>query len=196
MIGWVPQVMVGFFDQIAGIDMRKAILEDAGLDPEATEFRLDTDVPDPACRRIVEAACKRLGVTENQAFALFAPYFLKSAHKAFPGFFRGVVGTRDFLLRQPAIHNCIAAGQLDTQRQAVADKFRVEATTYGLRLYYNSPNKLVNLYIAIANEMATGNGESAKITFESGDPETAACTLHIEIARAMAKDDELVRVSG
>lgn len=194
MIGWVPHVMVGFFDQIAGIELRKTILADAGLDPEATHFRLDTDVPDPACRRIIEAACTRLGVTELQAFTLFAPYFLKSAQTAFPGFFRGVTGTRDFLLRQPAIHNCIAAGLLETQRKAVADKFHVEPTPHGLRLYYNSPNKLVNLYIAIAHEMATGYGEAAKITFEQGDAESGVCTLHIEIVRSAAKDSKLVEL--
>ena len=91
MIGWVPKVLVGFLDQIAGEDTRRTILADAGLDPEGTEFRLDRDVPDPACRKVIEAACARLGVTEAQAFALFAPYFLGAARAAFPGFFRGLL---------------------------------------------------------------------------------------------------------
>ena len=48
-------------------------------------------MPDPACRRIVEAACARLGVTEAHAFDVFAPYFLAAARAAFPGFFRGLL---------------------------------------------------------------------------------------------------------
>ena len=99
MIGWVPLVVVGFLDEIAGVENRKAILTDVGLDPEAVRFRLDIDLPDPASRRIIEAACARLGVTEDVAFTLFAPYFLRRAKSSFPGFFKGVSGTRAFLLK-------------------------------------------------------------------------------------------------
>lgn len=196
MIGWVPHVMVSFFDQVAGIEMRKAILLESGLDPEASLFRIDSDLPDPACRRIIDSACIRLGVTENQAFELFAPYFLSHARVAFPGFFRDVSGTRAFLLRQPAIHNCLASGLLDAQRQAVADKFRVEPTTDGLRVYYHSSNRLAGLYVAMAREMAAHYGEAVRITFETGGPDSERCTMHIEVIRLLAEDFEYVRLSA
>lgn len=186
MIGWVPRVLVGFLDEVGGVEARRAILADAGLDPDAAQFRLDTDVPDPACRRIIEAACARLGVTEAQAFALFAPYFLAAARAAFPGFFRGVAGARDFLLRQPAIHNSLAAGLRDPQRRAVADKFRVEAVPRGVRVHYNSPNRLAALYAAVAHELARGFGETARVRFEAGGPDDARCTMLVELAPADA----------
>ena len=182
MIGWVPKVLVGFLDQIAGADTRRTILADAGLDPEGAEFRLDRDVPDPACRKVIEAACARLGVTEAQAFTLFAPYFLAAARAAFPGFFRKVTGTRAFLLGQPAIHNCLAAGLRDPQRRAVADKFRVEATPGGVRVFYNSPNRLAALYVAVAHELAKSYGEAVEIGFEAGGPESEKCTMSVELA--------------
>ena len=181
MIGWVPHVLVGFLDQVGGAEVRRASLADAGLDPEANRFRLDTDVPDPACRRVVEAACARLGVTELQAFALFAPYFLDRAHAAFPGFFRSVTGTREFLLRQPAIHNCLAAGLRDPQRRAVADKFRVDGVPRGVRVHYNSPNRLAALYVAVTHQLASRYGEAADVVFEAGGAEDEACTMRVEL---------------
>lgn len=187
MIGWVPRVLVGFLDEIAGVEARRAILADAGLDPDAAQFRLGTDVPDPACRRVVEAACARLGVTEAQAFDLFAPYFLATARATFPGFFRGTAGTRDFLLRQPAIHNSLAAGLRDPQRRAVADKFGVEPTPRGVRVHYNSPNRLAALYAAVARELARGFGEAADVRFEAGRPDDARCTMLVELAPAGAE---------
>lgn len=196
MIGWVPKVLVGFLDQIAGEDTRRAILADAGLDPEGTEFRLDRDVPDPACRKVIEAACARLGVTEAQAFALFAPYFLGAARAAFPGFFRKAVDTRAFLLGQPAIHNCLAAGLRDPQRRAVADKFRVEATPGGVRVFYNSPNRLAALYVAVAHELAKSYGEAVEIGFEAGSPANEKCTISVELAPAAAATPELAAVTA
>ena len=196
MIGWVPKVLVGFLDQIAGESTRRTILADAGLDPEGTEFRLDRDVPDPACRKVIEAACARLGVTEAQAFALFAPYFLGAARAAFPGFFRKAAGTRAFLLGQPAIHNCLAAGLRDPQRRAVADKFRVEATPGGVRVFYNSPNRLAALYVAVAHELAKSYGEVVKTGFEAGSPENEKCTISVELAPVAATTLELAAVAA
>lgn len=186
MIGWIPRLLVEFLDGVGGVEARRAILADAGLDPDATRFRMDTDVPDPTCRRIVEAACARLGVTEAQAFALFAPFFLTAARAAFPGFFRGVTGTRAFLLRQPAIHNSLAAGLRDPQRRAVADKFRVQAVPGGVRVHYASPNRLAALYDAIAHELARGFGETARVSFEAGGPDDARCVILVELAPAGA----------
>lgn len=197
MIGVIPQLLVGFLDEIAGPGTRKVILAEAGLDPEATRFRLDAEVPDPAVRRLVEVACGRLDATEAQVFALFAPYFLTHARAAFPGFFRNVEGARAFLLRQPAIHNSLAAGLRDPQRRAVADKFRVEGTPRGVRMHYNSPNRMAALYTALAHELARSYGEVAEITFEAGGPEDAACSMHVELSRpapAVPNDAALVAV--
>lgn len=196
MIGWVPYVLVGFLDQIGGAETRRAALADVGLDPDATRFHLDTDLPDPACRRIIEASCARLGVTEVQAFALFAPYFLTRARTDFPGFFRGVAGTREFLLRQPAIHNCLAAGLRDPQRRAVADKFRVEATPRGVRVHYNSPNRLAALYVAVAQELARGYDEAVEIGFEAGGPEDQACTILVELVPVAAVELEVATAAA
>ena len=181
MIGWIPRLLVEFLDKVGGVEVRQSILADAGLDPEAARFRMDTDLPDPACRRIIEAACTRLAVTEAQALALFAPYFLTAARTTFPGFFRGAVSVHDFLLRQPAIHNSLAAGLRGPQRRAVADKFRAEAVPGGVRVHYNSPNRLAALYVAIAHELARSFGEAISVRFEAGGPEDAKCLMLVKL---------------
>ncbi len=187
MIGWVPHVLVGFLDQVAGPEQRRVILAEAGLDGDATQFALSQDVPDPVCRRVIDTACVRLGVTEEQAFALFAPYFLARAKAAFPGFFRGVTDTRAFLLRQPAIHASLAAGLRDPERRSVADKFRVEETETGVRVHYNSSNRLAALYVTVAGELAASFGDQALITFESGGPTDATCTMRVDLLPMQAK---------
>ncbi len=184
MIGWIPCVLVKFLDEVAGPGAREAILADAGLTLDASDFRMDTDLPDPACRRVIEAACARLGLTEADALDAFAPFFLRAARATFPGFFRGVTDTRTFLLRQPGIHNSLAAGLRDTQRRAVASKFRVEALPGGLRLHYNSPNRLAALYAAVARELALSFGERVAVRFESGGPSDARCTLIVTVLAA------------
>ena len=181
MIGWIPRLLVEFLDEVGGAEVRRSVLADAGLDPDAVRFRMDTDLPDPACRRILEAACARLAVTEAQALTLFAPYFLAAARATFPGFFRGAVGVRDFLLRQPAIHNSLAAGLRDPQRRAVANKFRAEAVPGGVRVRYNSPNRLAAFYVAIAHELARSFGEAVDVRFEAGGPGDARCVMLIEL---------------
>ena len=194
MIGLIPRLLVEFIDEVGGPDVRHAILADAGLDPEAARFRIDTDVPDPACRRLIDVACVRLGVTEAQALSLFAPFFLAAARATFPGFFRGATGTRDFLLRQPAIHNSLAAGLRNPQRRAVADKFRAEAVPGGVRVHYNSPNRLAALYVAIAYELGRSFGEVVEVHFEAGGPEHAKCVMVVEAvpARAVSADPAAV----
>ena len=191
MIGWIPLTLVRFLDEIGGVERRRLILADAGLDADAADFRLDTDLPDPACRRIVEAACIRLGVTEQQTFDAFAPFFVAQAARDFPGFFRGIHGVRDFLLRQPAIHNCLAAGLRDPQRKAVADKFHVTAVPGGVRVRYNSPNRLARLYVALAQVMALRYGEAVEVRFTEGGPDSPCCIIAVEVLAGHARAGQM-----
>lgn len=181
MIGWVPLVLVDFLDTAAGEAQRRAILASAGLDADASNFRLDTDVPDPACRRMIEAACSHLGLTEQQAFDGFAPHFVARAQRDFPGFFRGIGSLREFLLRQPAIHNCLAAGLREPQRKAVADKFVVTAIPRGVRVHYHSQNRLAALYVSVAHVMARHYGETVDVSFTSGCPSSASCIMEVAV---------------
>lgn len=183
MIGWVPHVIVGFLDDIGGVKLRRSILLDAGLNLDESNFRLDEDIPDPACRHILDSACKLLEISELEAFTLFAPYFLNRARNAFPGFFKNIIGTREFLLRQPKIHNCIAAGLSCDAQRSVEDKFYIDNIPEGVRVYYNSPNRFAGLYISITYEIAKNYGEKVNINFDHGGIESKSCIMNIIITK-------------
>lgn len=173
--------MCAFFEEIAGQETCRAILAEAGFDQE-TRFRLDAHYADAACRRILDAACRQLGVTEELAFARFAPFFLGQARSMFPAFFDNHPTVRSFLLHQPEVHNVLSAGLLNHQRSLVASKFRVEAAAGGVRVFYRSPNRLAGLYAAVAKQLGEELGQPARVTFEAGSPAEAECVMLVEIA--------------
>jgi hypothetical protein len=182
VIGWVPYVMSAFFHHVGGEETCRAILAEAGFDA-AIRFRLDASYADAACRRLLDAACARLGVTEAQAFALFAPFFLEHARQAFPAFFSSARTVRDFLLHQPEVHNTLSAGLPDRERGEVAAKFRIETLPGGeLRVFYRSPNRLAGLYAAIALRLGEELNQPVGIVFEAGGPADRECVMRIATA--------------
>lgn len=180
MIGWVPHALAAFLEEISGPDARRAILAEAGFDPD-TCFRINANYADAACRRILDVACARLGVTEEAAFTLFAPFFLARSREMFPGFFAHRPTVRAFLLHQPEVHNTLAAGLAEGERQHVARKFRAEAMPGGARVFYRSPNRLAGLYAAVARRLGEEFGQPTTITFEAGGPGDAECVMLIEV---------------
>ncbi|MBK1660804.1 heme NO-binding domain-containing protein [Paracraurococcus ruber] len=180
MIGWVPHVMSAFLDEVAGVEVRRSILVEAGFTPDQ-HFRLDAPYADAACRRILDAACVRLGVDEAAAFALFAPFFLARGREMFPAFFDSRPRVRDFLLHQPEVHNTLSAGLVDEQRGCVARKFKVEPTPDGVRVFYRSLNRLAGLYAAIARQLGEELGERTTVTFEAGGPDAVECVMHVRV---------------
>ena len=190
MIGWVPHVMSTFLDEVAGSEVRRDILAEAGFAPDQ-RFRLDAPYADVACRRILDVACVRLGVDEAAAFALFAPFFLARGREMFPPFFDRRPRVRDFLLHQPEVHNTLSAGLADAQRGCVAAKFRVEPVPSGVRVFYRSPNRLAGLYAAVAQQLGEELGQPTSVVFEAGGPETAECVMLVTVddgARAYAAE--------
>lgn len=188
MIGWVPHVMSAFLDEVAGSEVRRSILSEAGFAPDQ-HFRLDAPYADVACRRILDIACARLGVDEAAAFSLFAPFFLARGREMFPAFFDRRPRVRDFLLHQPEVHNTLSAGLADAQRGCVAAKFRVEPVPGGVRVFYRSPNRLAGLYAAVAGQLGKELGQPTRIVFEAGAPDTAECVMLVWV------DEGVVAVS-
>ena len=183
MVGWVPYVLAAFLDEIGGPDIRRAILVEAGFDPDIS-FRIDISYADVTCRRILDVACARLGVTEDAAFTLFAPFFLARSREMFPGFFTHRPTVRAFLLHQPEVHNTLAAGLAESDRQHVARKFHAEPTLDGARIFYRSPNRLAGLYAAVARRLGEEFGQPTTITFEAGGPGDAECVMLVEVEEA------------
>ena len=180
MIVWVPYLLSAFFEEVGGVMARREILADAGLDPEMP-FRIDASYADAHCRQMLDVACVRFGITETEAFEQFAPFFLARSRAMFPGFFLHRPTGRAFLLRQPEVHNTLAAGLQEGQRTHVAGKFRKEAIPEGVRVFYRSPNRLAGLYAAVARCLGEEFGQSAHVRFEVGGPGDAECIMVVEI---------------
>lgn len=181
MIGWIPSTLSAFLGATAGEDARRAIMAGAGFDPDIP-FRLDASYADAACRRMLDIACAHLGMTEEAAFAAFAPYFLARTREAFPGFFARRRDVRAFLLHQPEVHNTLAAGLREGDRRHVQAKFRVESTPEGARMFYRSANRLAGLYAAVARQVGEDCGQSVAVAFEAGTPADPECVMAIAIA--------------
>lgn len=180
MIGWVPYLLSAFLEEAAGPLARREILAAAGFDPDEG-FRIDTSYADAQCRRILDAACTRLQMSDEAAFDAFAPFFLKRSREMFPGFFVRRPNLRDFLLHQPEVHNTLAAGLQEGQRDHVAAKFRVEPTRAGVRVFYRSENRLAGLYAAVARCLGEEFGQPAQIHYEAGGPGDAECIMAVHI---------------
>lgn len=183
MIGWVPHVLTAFLDEVGGPQTCREILAEAGFDPDI-RFRINADYADALCRRILDVACVRLGVTEEAAFELFAPFFLARSREMFPAFFVHRPDVRAFLLHQPEVHNTLAAGLKEGERSQVASKFRVEPMPGGARVFYRSPNRLAGLYAAVARRLGEELGQATRVVFEAGGPGDAECVMAVEVDEA------------
>jgi hypothetical protein len=180
MIGWVPYVLSEFLAASVGEELRRDIIREAGFDPDET-LRINKVYADASCRRILDASCRRLGMSEEDAFTAFAPFFLARSRAMFPGFFLHRPTVRAFLLHQPEVHNTLAAGLQEGQRSHVADKFRVEALPGGVRVFYRSSNRLAGLYAAVARQLGVECGQATEVRFEAGTPADAECVMLVSV---------------
>src|SRR5688572_9299891 len=96
----------------AGPDAVVAVKRQAGV-PEDRTFRLDTVYPDAEWKLLFAAACDVLKVSRQQAIEVYADYFCRDACKRWPTWFQMSHTSREFLERQPTIHNCFATGVRD-----------------------------------------------------------------------------------
>ena len=71
---------------------------------------------------------------------------------------------REFLERQPRIHNGFATGLQDpAARRAINEKFQLHSSSDETIVRYRSPNKLCGLYKALARCIIDHFGDSAAI---------------------------------
>lgn len=178
MIGIIPHVVDAYVLEKHGDDARERLRAQVGL-PSAHAFRLNADYGDALCRKIVAAAIEADGGDTALFFDRFADFFLLWALDEFPGFFDGVTSATQFLLRQPTIHNCLAAALSPMLRRAVCEKFAAEPTGGGLILTYRSPNRLGAFYVALARRIARHYGERADFTVTEGTLDDPFCVIEV-----------------
>lgn len=180
MIGIIQKILLDMIETEAGSAGLDRLKREAGI-PSDTIYRIDTVYPDGECLKLFEIAGKILSLETPALFERYSGYFCRDALQRWPTWFETSKSSREFLERQPTIHNCFATGLRDAEaRKAVTDKFRIERTAEGLITHYRSPNRLCGLYKALGRWIVDYYGERVEIQEPTcmlrGDPQ---CDIHI-----------------
>ena len=182
MNGVIQKVLLSLLEERGGDELKSRVLTRAGLS-EATRFRINTDYSDEDFHRLTEASVAETGLTRAELMEAYAEHFIRYAESLFPRFFEMSTNARDFLIRQPVIHASLAAGlRAPEARQAVVDKFCVTSIEDGsLRIEYRSPNRLCDLYQALAYALAKRYGETLAVEPLQcgGQLESDVCILRV-----------------
>jgi len=180
MVGLIHNILFDMVDQLAGSQKTQDIRAAAGIAPDA-EFRIDENYDDAEFRRVVAAACEQLNLTQEQVEAAYAKAFYEDSKKRWPTWFAISKNAREFLKRQPTIHNGFATGVSDPDaRPIIRDKFRQEERDDRLIVHYRSPNKLCGVFVNLAQQILAHYDETATIEhpncIKRGDD---ACEIHV-----------------
>ena len=174
MLGYPLKLLLNLIESRHGHEAVIQTLEKAGL-PADTAFRLNMPYADSEAQRLLEAAAQFITVDD------IADAFFEDTRVRFPTWLEMCKTSREFLEMQPVIHNTFAHGlQLPEERDAVREKFRLEKLDDELVVHYRSPNRLCDMYRAIARRVFQHYEENATIEerrcAKRGDPE---CELRI-----------------
>lgn len=180
MVGVIQKVLIDLALREGGPQAVDRIYQAAGI-PMDRRFRIDTVYPDDEWQRMLAAACEVLQMTPPAFEAAYAEQFGRDALQRWPAWFKMSRNAREFLERQPTIHNTFATGVRDPEaRHGIRDKFRLELREHELVTHYRSPNELCGLYKALAHWVLGHYGERASIDetlcLKRGDAE---CEIHI-----------------
>lgn len=157
MLGYPLQKILNAIENRHGPDAVAETLREAGI-PSSRVYRLNVLYPDSEAQRLAAAALGRVTIDE------VAEVFVSDALVRFPTWFKMCTSSRQLLELQPEVHNTFAHGlQHPAERSAVQDKFRLEKLDDELVVHYRSPNRLCEMYKAIARQVLKHYGESAEI---------------------------------
>jgi Haem-NO-binding len=174
VLGYPLKLLLNAIERRHGREAVIKALTEAGL-PADRVYRLNEPYDDSEAQRLTAAAYQRLSL-EDIAEAFFEDTLVR-----FPTWFEMCKTSREFLEMQPEIHNTFALGlKRPEERKAVQDKFRLEKLGDELVVHYRSPNRLCDMYKAIAQHVFQHYRDQATIDerrcMKRGDTE---CELRI-----------------
>jgi hypothetical protein len=174
VLGYPLKLLLNAIESRHGHEAVMQTLAEAGL-PTDRVYRLNEPYADSEAQRLSAAAFQRISM-EDIAKAFFEDTLVR-----FPTWFEMCKTSRQFLEMQPEIHNTFAHGlQRPKDREAVMEKFRLEKLDDELIVHYRSPNRLCDMYKAIARHVFKHYGDNATIAeprcMKRGDGE---CELRI-----------------
>ena len=182
MIGILPRLWVSHLRKIATAAQVADILLSVGHPPHF-EYALDQPYGDAECASLMQASFRVLSLSEDELFASFAQDFIRDSVQRWPVWFEMAPTARDFLERQPRIHDRFSRGMShhDLKQHPYQSKFDISRTDQGLKVLYASPNRLCRLYLAMAQALLAHYGDdqarlSQPCCVHRDDP---LCEIHI-----------------
>jgi hypothetical protein len=181
MVGVIHQLFFSFVEKNLGPSAVAEVKRQAGL-PVDRQFRMDAAYSDEEWQKLLSAAVKMSGRPADEIELAFARFSGEDLSVRMAGFFKGCPNTREFLKRQPAIHNMMASSVRDASaRKLINDKFRLEDKDGETIAHYVSPNRHCTLYRGLAHWVADYYQERIEIfeprCLKRGDPE---CEIHVK----------------
>lgn len=163
MGGLVPKLLLDPVESIGGASATVKTMQRAEVFADRVGS-LGTAYDDFERQRLFTAACAVLKVTPAQEEEVYPDFFFKDAMKRWRMWFEMSKNSREFLRRQPKIHNGFASAVVDeAARDAISDKFHVEERDQELIIHYRSPNRHCGLYHALARSILRQYHEEAAL---------------------------------
>jgi hypothetical protein len=157
VLGYPLKLLVNAIERRYGQEAVGEVLAEAGV-PADRVYRLNEPYPETEAQRLAVAVSRRLSVED------VAEAFFRDTVERFPTWFAMCKNSREFLEMQPEIHNTFAVGlQRPEDREAVRDKFRLEKLDNELVIHYRSPNRMCDMYKAIARRVFHHYQETATL---------------------------------
>ena len=182
MIGIIPRLWVHTLRQIGMPEQVAQVLAAVGH-PAHFEYALDQPYTDAECAALMQASQEVLGLGEDVLFTAFARTFMQDSLQRWPVWFEMSPTARDFLERQPRIHDRFnrSLNRRDIHTGPVSPKFEVTSAPNGLQVFYRSTNKLCRLYMAMARELLTHYQDHHATLHEPRcmHRDDEACEIHI-----------------
>ena len=178
MIGLIPNCLEMAVEQLADSESVKEVRRRAGV-PLDHKFTYNGCCPEEDWLKLVVAACDVLDLKPDELEKKFADFFYHDAIERWPRWFEMASNSKEFIERQPAIHNTFGISTHCSQRD-VNEKFSVETNGNKLVTYYRSPNRHCGLYQELARLIIDHYGDRATIEeprcMKRGDD---VCEIHI-----------------
>ena len=183
MVGMVQKLLLDMVESVGGQEAVEDVKRRSGVSLDK-HFNMNEVYEDDEWQRLFASTCDVLQLSREQAIEAFADYFFKDAIKRWPAWFSMSCSAREFLQRQPKIHNGFASAVDDQSAgEAINDKFKLETNEAEIIMHYRSPNRLCDLYKALASRIITHYDDEATIEeflcMHQGDEE---CEIHIRWA--------------
>jgi len=157
VLGYPLKLLLDAIEKRGGHEAVVRVLAAAGV-PADRVYRLNEPYSDSEAQRMTTAAQDVLSLED------IAEAFFEDTRSRFPTWLAMCKTSREFLELQPEIHNTFAHGlQRPVDREAVRDKFRLEKLPDELVVHYRSPNRLCEMYKAIARHVFRHYQETATI---------------------------------